>query len=71
MRMLLVILLCVASLACHSARGNVVATPSPSPVPIEQQQVYTCAGVTKKGERCKRHVKHPGDYCWQHKSQKH
>ena len=37
------------------------ATPKP---------VITCAGVTKKGERCKRRVKKQGDYCWMHASQK-
>lgn len=32
-------------------------------------QVYLCAGKTKKGEPCTRHVKHQGDYCWMHLSQ--
>ena len=39
------------------------ATPSPT------KQVFTCAGITKTGASCKRHVKKQGDYCWQHKSQ--
>lgn len=30
------------------------------------KQVYTCDSFTKKGERCKRHVKENGLMCWQH-----
>lgn len=32
--------------------------------------VYLCAGKTKKGESCRRHVKKQGDYCWMHLNQK-
>lgn len=43
--------------------------PQASP---EVKPVITCAGITETGAHCKRHVKQKtGDYCWQHKSQKH
>ncbi len=32
----------------------------------KQKSTFTCAGKTKAGERCKRHVKNDGDFCWQH-----
>ena len=32
-------------------------------------QVFLCAGKTKAGVACKRHVKAAGVYCWQHKTQ--
>jgi hypothetical protein len=35
----------------------------------ESKPVHTCAGMTKKGEKCKRRVKNEGDYCFMHKDQ--
>ncbi len=32
--------------------------------------VFYCAGKTKQGERCKKHVKAAGLYCWMHQNQK-
>lgn len=32
----------------------------------ESKVAYICDAFTKKGERCKRHVKEDGLMCWQH-----
>lgn len=50
---------CATDSDCEKAEAK--ATP---------RQVYYCAGVTKEGSRCRKHVKHEGDYCWMHQSQK-
>ncbi len=34
---------------------------------VKAEQNTPCSGITKKGNRCKRKVKHAGDKCFQHK----
>jgi hypothetical protein len=36
---------------------------------VQERPKVQCAGITKAGLRCKRIVKPPAIYCWQHKAQ--
>jgi len=38
-------------------------------VEAQMKERHYCAGITKKGVRCRRPVKVEGDYCWMHKDQ--
>lgn len=69
--LLLAVVIGVAAYARRTPPQTQTVTFEASATPTPTKQVFTCAGVTKKGERCKRHVTKQGDYCWQHKAQQH
>lgn len=57
--------------AAAAIRGE---KPAPSPCSTDtdceaQKAVHYCAGITKAGDRCRKHVKAEGGYCWMHKDQ--
>jgi hypothetical protein len=75
MRMLVGCLLVVGSLGFSSCqRGNGQTVKTAPAVAAQQAEkpakaVYYCAGKTKTGQRCRKHVKAEGLYCWMHKDQ--
>lgn len=51
-----------------NANKNAAAKRKVETVPIENEKVYFCGAMTKKGTPCSRKVK-GGGRCWQHKGQ--
>lgn len=76
--LILLLSLALGALACKPQALQAQATTqkvqqaqaSPAQGKDNQKEYFTCAGVTKIGEKCKRHVKQKGGYCWMHLSQK-
>ncbi len=66
----LALLLLIASFSlsgCQRIQPNVEAQATVKTK--ESKDVHYCAGKTKAGDRCKRHVKNDGGYCYQHAQQ--
>jgi len=67
----LLLLLVIASMntGCQRAQGRKLVAFQAS-VDKPEKVVHYCAGMTKKGERCRKHVKAEGQFCWMHQGQK-
>lgn len=72
MKQLLAITLLLAVIALQGCqRASVVSSvAAQTTIAKAPRDVHFCAGITKSGEQCKKHVKAEGDYCWIHAGQK-
>jgi len=66
----LLLALTLASVACQRNTPAQTRTVTFEAAASPTKEVRYCAGFTKQGVRCRKHVKAEGDYCWMHRDQR-